>query len=405
MSGTNHERLQIGSAEAIKLVAGRELRVRLRSKAFLIILAITALSFVALPIITKFAHSGPSTSKVAVVRSDAAYGRALESTATQLHQNVKITVVADPAAGRSAVQGGKVDAFVVHDASGAQVTVKKSLPDSLRTVFSLVDQQAALNAQITALGGDPAKVTAAVGSQQIQVTTLQHDDPQQGQKITIAIAAGLLMYMILMTVGQMVAQGVVEEKSSRVVELLLATIKPWQLLAGKVLGVAVIGALQLVVPGVLGLAIGMADGQLSVSLSASVGSLAWTLLWFAAGFWLYAMIFASAGAMVSRQEDLGGLMAPIIMPLVAGWVVAISILPTDPHSGVAEILSYVPLTAPELMPMRWALGVAPLWQMLVSLAITLACGVVMLRFAGRIYRNSVLRSGARVPLKEALKAA
>jgi ABC-2 type transport system permease protein len=109
--------------------------------------------------------------------------------------------------------------------------------------------------------------------------------------------------------------------------------------------------------------------------------------------------------MVSRQEDLGGVMAPIIMPLVAGWVVAISVLPSDPHSSLAEVLSFVPLTAPEIMPMRWALGVAPLWQVLTSLAITLAFGVVMLRFAGRIYRNSVLRSGARVPLREALKAA
>ncbi|MEZ0069865.1 ABC-2 type transport system permease protein [Streptacidiphilus sp. MAP12-20] len=387
MNSAKHERLQIGSLDAIKLVAGRELRVRLRSKAFLIILAITAVAFVALPIITKFAQSGPSTAKVAVTQADQAYGQSLSNVAGQLHQKFKLTVVPDAAAGVAEVRDGTVDVFATQTANGSAVTVKKSLPDPLKTLLSIVDQH------------------PTVPTQQVQVTALEKSDPQLGQKITIAIAAGLLMYMILMTVGQMVAQGVVEEKSSRVVELLLATIKPWQLLAGKVIGVAVIGALQLVVPGVLGLAIGMADGQLSVSLSASIGSLAWTLAWFAAGFWLYAMIFAAAGAMVSRQEDLGGLMAPIIMPLVLGWVVAISVLPSDPHSGLAEILSFVPFTAPELMPMRWALGVAPLWQMLVSLAITAALGAVLLRFAGRIYRNSVLRSGARVPLREALKAA
>jgi ABC-2 type transport system permease protein len=385
---TAPQRLEVGGTKAIRLVAGRELRVRLRSKAFLIVMAISALAFVALPIITKVAHSGPSTAKVAVTQEESAYGNSLEEIANALHQNLSITVVPDAAAGTALVRDGKVDAFAVHSSSsGTAVTVKKTLPDSLKTVLSLVGQQPTL------------------ASQQVQVTALEKNDPQQGQKITIAIAAGLLMYLILMTVGQMVAQGVVEEKSSRVVELLLATIKPWQLLAGKVAGIAVIGALQLVVPSAIGLAIGMADGQLNLPLSASVGSFAWTLAWFVAGFWLFAMIFAAAGAMVSRQEDLGGVMAPIIMPLIAGWVVAISVLPGNPQNQLAEVLSFVPLTAPEIMPMRWALGVAPFWQVLVSLALTLACGAVMLRFAGRIYRNSVLRSGARVPLREALKAA
>jgi ABC-2 type transport system permease protein len=391
VSTGNHQSGQLSNLAAVKLVAGREMSVRLRSKAFLILLGITAVAFLAVPIITKLAASGPSTQHVAVVQADADYGRQLEAVADKLHQKVTVTVVADQAAGTAAVRDGNADAFVTaHGPDGTQVTVKKSLPDSLQTLFSFAG---------AAQQGPPPT------SQQVHATALQKTDPQQGQKIAIAITAGLLMYLILMTVGQMVAQGVVEEKTSRVVELLLATIKPWQLLAGKVAGVAVVGAIQLVVPGVLGLAVGMADGQLSVSLSASVGSLLWTLAWFVAGFWLYAMVFASAGAMVSRQEDLGGVMAPIMMPLIAGWVVAISILPSNPESGLGEILSFVPFTAPVLMPMRWALGVAPVWQVVVALLLTLACGVLVLRFAGRIYRNSVLRSGARVPLKEALKAA
>ena len=384
----NHQGTQLSNVEAVKLVAGREMSVRLRSKAFKIMLGITALAFLAVPIITKLAAPGPSTQHVAVVQADAGYGQELSAVADKLHQKVDFIFVADPAAGTTAVRDDKVDAFVTaHGADGTEVTVKKSLPNSLQTLFAVVGQ------------------APAAASQHVQVSPLEQADPQQGQKVAIAIVAGLLMYIILMTVGQMVAQGVVEEKTSRVVELLLATIKPWQLLAGKVVGVAVVGAVQLLVPGVLGLAVGMADGQLNVSLSASVGSLLWTLAWFVAGFWLYALVFASAGAMVSRQEDLGGVMAPIMMPLVAGWVVAISILPANPQSGLAEILSFVPLTAPVLMPMRWALGVAPLWQVLVALLLTLATGVVVLRFAGRVYRNSVLRSGARVPLREALKAA
>ncbi|MFD0327912.1 ABC transporter permease [Streptacidiphilus monticola] len=196
-----------------------------------------------------------------------------------------------------------------------------------------------------------------------------------------------------------------EEKSSRVVELLLSTLKPWQLLAGKVIGTGTLGLVQILVPGALGVGVGIATGTISISLSGSVGSLLWALVWYLAGFIVYALLFAAVGATVSRQEDLGGAMAPIILPLVAAWVIGISVVPGDPGNGLVGVLSYIPLFAPVLMPMRYAMGTAELWQVLVALALTLALGVVLLRFAGRVYRNSVLRSGARVPLREALKAA
>jgi ABC-2 type transport system permease protein len=116
-------------------------------------------------------------------------------------------------------------------------------------------------------------------------------------------------------------------------------------------------------------------------------------------------VFAAVGAMVSRQEDLNGLMLPLIMPLVAGWVVGVSVLPSDPGNATAAVLSFVPPLAPVLMPMRWALGVAPWWQPAIALVLTVVLSVLMLRVAGRVYRNSVLRSGARVPWRDALREA
>lgn len=391
--------------EAVLLVAGREVRTRIRSKAFLITLAITAVAFLAVPLVSSAVSSGPDTETVAVSRADAGFGRTLDAAADRLHQRLEVHTVPDAAAGRAAVRSGDADAYASPGPDGIRATVQDSLPGGLRTLFSAVQQESALNGQIRELGGDPAEVARALAGVHLQVHTQEHQDPQRGQKIAVAIAAGLLMYMILMTVGQMVAMGVVEEKSSRVVELLLVTVRPWQLMAGKALGIGSLGLLQLVVPGVLALAAGIATDQLDISLSASVGTLLWSLLWFVAGFALYAMLFAAAGAMVSRQEDLSGLMLPIVMPLVIGWVIGISVLPGDPESTVVEALSFVPLLSPVLMPMRWALGSAALWQVLVALVLTLALSTVMLRFAGRVYRNSVLRSGARVPLRDALRAA
>jgi ABC-2 type transport system permease protein len=203
----------------------------------------------------------------------------------------------------------------------------------------------------------------------------------------------------------MIAQGVVEEKSSRVVELLLAAVRPWQLMAGKCLGLGLLGLLQVVVVGGAGVAAGRATGVLSLPLAGSLGPLLWSIAWYAAGFSLYALIFAATGAMVSRQEDLGGAQFPVLLPIIAAWVIGISVLPSHPDNGVAAVLSMIPLFAPVLMPMRIALGTSPVWQSALSLGLTVVLAVVMVRIAARVYRNSVLRSGARVGWREALKAA
>ncbi|MGN6779915.1 MAG: ABC transporter permease [Marmoricola sp.] len=393
----------ISAHQAVQLVAVREMRTRARSKAFRIVLAVTALAFVALPIALDLAQQHPDATKIAV--TDARLADALSAAAKSLHQQVSVRTVDTTAEAAAAVEGDDVAAAATAGDNGIAVTVHSSLSDDLRTLFSVAAQQRALHEEVRRLGGDPAAVDQALGRTHLQLHVQDAPDPHQSQKIAVAIGAGLLMYMILMTVGQMVAQGVVEEKSSRVVELLLSSVRPWQLMAGKILGIGVLGVVQLVVPGALAVGVGIAVGQLDISLASSVGTLLWTLAWFVAGFGLYAMVFAAIGALVSRQEDLNGLMLPVMMPLVAGWVVGVSVLPGDPESGVAAVLSWLPPLAPVLMPMRWALGTAQWWAVLASLALTVATSAVMLRVAGRVYRNSVLRSGARVPWREAVRAA
>ncbi len=155
-------------------------------------------------------------------------------------------------AGRDQVADGSLDALVVGDGKTVRVVVKKDLDDNLRNAFNVLAGQVALNQEIVRLGGDPAQVNAAVADASVDVEELEEPYPYDPQQLVLGIIAGILIYMSLLLNGQMVAQGVVEEKSSRVVELLLSTIRPWQLMAGKVLGIGLVGLMQMVVIGGVG---------------------------------------------------------------------------------------------------------------------------------------------------------
>ncbi|GAB2703208.1 ABC transporter permease [Kitasatospora kifunensis] len=406
VNGMNGQDIRLESRDAIILVARREWSTRIRAKAYRISLAVMVLAVVATSVIFHFVHTGgPSTQKVGLLRQDASLAAPLEAAGTASGQHVVTRTVSDQATGQAQVRDGQLNALVVSGPQGLQVTVNKSLDGTLRGVLGAVARERALDTQIAQLGGDPGQVVKAAGSATVQVSTLQPPKPARTQHLIVGIVAGFLIYLSLMTCGPMIAQGVVEEKSSRVVELLLATLRPWQLMAGKVLGIGLLGLVQVAVVGGAGVAAGKLTGTLSLSLGGSASAVLWAVVWYLAGFALYANLFAASGALVSRQEDLAGVQFPLIMPIMASWIIGISVLPGNPDNGLLAVLSMVPLFAPVLMPMRIALGVTPVWQSLTALLLTLVLAVLLIRFAARIYRNSVLRSGARVGWREALKAA
>ncbi len=404
-AGAGHSSRQ-AVTQAVTLVARRELSTRLRSRAYRVGVALMVLLVVGTTVVLHFVHGGgPATSTVGVLRQDASLAAPLEAGGAAAGANVVVRTLPDQAAGLAELRGGGIDALVSTAPQGLQVTVHRTLDGTLQGVLGSLARERALDTQIVRLGGDPAKVAGAESSATVRVTALDPAPQVQSQHIVVGIAIGLLIYLALMTCGPMIAQGVVEEKSSRVVELLLATVRPWQLMTGKVVGTGLLGLAQVVLVSAAGLLSGWATGTLTLSLGGSVGLALWGAAWFLAGFALYALLFAAAGALVSRQEDLGGVQAPVLMPIVAAWVIGISVLPAHPGSGLAATLSMLPPFAPVLMPMRIALGPVPLWQSLTALALTLALAALLVRLAARVYRNSVLRSGARVGWRESLRAA
>jgi ABC-2 type transport system permease protein len=135
----------------------------------------------------------------------------------------------------------------------------------------------------------------------------------------------------------------------------------------------------------------------SIAVEAGIAAFGWFLL----GYLMFALMYAGLGALVSRQEDVGGAVAPLTIVVIVPYVLGISILPTNPGSGLIEVLSMVPLFSPTLMPMRLAGGV-PAWQMALAVVLTLLTISALVWLAGRIYGNAVTRTGARVRLRDAL---
>jgi ABC-2 type transport system permease protein len=130
---------------------------------------------------------------------------------------------------------------------------------------------------------------------------------------------------------------------------------------------------------------------------------AMVIVWYVLGFFLFAALYAAIGSTVSRQEELNAVVAPMIFVLLIPFILTVNLLPGDPRSPIATVLSYVPFFSQTVMPARYALGAAELWEVAVSAAVAVLAIVVVVRVAGRIYRNSVLRTGARVSLREALR--
>lgn len=394
---------RLSSWAAIRLVAAREVTTRLRSKAFRITTAVTLLLIIGFAIVMKVGTGGADVT-LGVTGPNAALEAPLRATAQALDLSIATRQV-DESAGRAQVADGDLDALLVGDGQRVRVVVQKEIDDKLGRALNVLASQLALNQEISRLGGDPGQVTATAAAAKVDVQSIEQPYPYQGQQLVLGIIAGVLIYMSLLINGQSVAQGVVEEKSSRVVELLLATIRPWQLMAGKVAGIGLVGLIQMAVIGGIGVIFALLIDVLTISASAAVGTVIWLIVWFLLGFVMYSLVFGALAALVSRQEDVNGVVTPALMFVILGYVLGISILPSDPGNRLCEVLSIIPVFAPTLMPMRLAMGGVPAWEATLAVLLVLAAIPALVWLSGRIYRNAVVRTGARVTLADALRPA
>jgi ABC-2 type transport system permease protein len=216
------------------------------------------------------------------------------------------------------------------------------------------------------------------------------------------MVSGVLLFIAIQMYGGFILMGVVEEKSTAVIEVLLARVRATQLLAGKVLGIGAVAVAQfaiLVVAGLVALTISGVDvpGEVWAALPS-------TLLWFIGGFAIYAFLFALAGAMVSRQEDAQSAAVPVTVLLVSGYIAMFMFL-GDPDHAAAQVLVLFPPFTPLLMPMRIAAGEASVIEIAAAVVLMAVTVVVLARVSGGIYSQLVLRRGGRIRWIEAVRSA
>jgi ABC-2 type transport system permease protein len=237
----------------------------------------------------------------------------------------------------------------------------------------------------------------------LRVVTDEPVDPDRDAKAGIAFFAVLILYGQLLTYGYWVAAGVVEEKSSRVIEVLLATIRAKDLLAGKVIGLGLLGLGQLVIVAALGLLMAAVTGAVVID-GALIGAVALSVFWFVLGYAFYSAAFAVAGALVPRQEELQSSTTPLTLVILVSLFLGFAVN-SDPEGTLAHVCAFIPTTAPVTMPGRIVLGAAPAWEIAASIAVMILATLALIPLAGRIYSAVVLRTGTAVKLRDALRLA
>jgi ABC-2 type transport system permease protein len=379
----------------VGLVARREFDSRVRTKSFVIGLLVTVLllgAIIAGPVLV----ADDGAQRLGVV-GDTGSAAMLEAAAGQAGLELTTVEVPDEQAARQQVRDGELDAALV---DGSRVVVESELDPILRSVLEEDAAQRAVAGVLVERGVDPAVLSTAAAEATLQIDAFEPPDPQAAERTGLAFVVVIVLYVQLSFFGIAVAMGVVEEKTSRVVEVLLATIRPWQLLLGKVLGIGAAGLLQMVVLGAVGLGVGTATGVVTLSgtaVSVFLGSLGWFLL----GFLFFAVLYAAAGSLVSRQEELNAVTTPMTLLILLPFFVAIYSA-QSPGGGLARTLAWIPPFSPMLMPFQQASGEAGVGITVLAVALMLAATAVFTWLGGRVYAGAVLRSGSRVTLREAL---
>ena len=253
-------------------------------------------------------------------------------------------------------------------------------------------------------------------------------------KIAIGGAFGYLIMMFIIIYGNMVMRSVIEEKTNRIIEIIISSVKPFQLMMGKIIGTSLAGILQFFIWAIIGLSVMFAasvffgvhvgpsahvSAEVLKSAQSQMGSTAqlyikelWNLpiatmiicfvIYFIGGYFLYSSLYAAIGAAVDNETDSQQFLLPIIMPLILGVYIGFFTVINDPHGTVATIFSMVPLTSPIVMLMRIPFGV-PWWQLLLSILILFGTFFFVVWFASKIYRVGILMYGKKPTWKELIK--
>jgi ABC-2 type transport system permease protein len=393
----------------VRLISGREIAERLHSRLIWIMTALTTLLVVALIVIPALISLPTQPTVIGLVgRSAQALGPDLRATAGAANVAIKVVDVANSAVARAELRQGSIDVALSISTESAVAELRGSVGYfQVQTLDPTVQavMQATVNVaherEVLGDAGVPSPtILAAMTPVPFTTSSLEPPPTDLAARDIAALATGILLYVSLAVYGNALTSGVAQEKTSRIAEVLLAAVRPGQLLIGKVVGIGICGVGQLGITMVAGLVAN------TVVKSVVIPSTVWVLLpmvllWFALGYAGYAFAYATAGALVGRQEEVQFVSLPITLPIFAGFLLTYAAI-ANPDAGWIRVLSFLPPLAPVLMPARLALGHVATWEMLAAIVLMMVAIYGMVRLAARIYAPALVRGGTKLSWRAAL---
>lgn len=386
-------------ARPLWLVAVREVRESLRKKSVWVSFAVLFLASLGIAILPTVL-GGESTERrlVTVGPVPQPVLESLEAAATTLDLTLRVTAAAGPNELRSAadtIRDGDADLGLVWGArhSEHRILERTGSEDATVAMVQGVLQERRAGEIFSAAGVEPDVLSRVASIEPVPVVAVE---ASRNRRVAAAFGIVVAMFVVVVVLVSTVASAVAAEKANRVSEVLLAVVPARSLLYGKVLGVGTVGFAMVVVaatPLVTRVLIG--DGVPDSLGPALLSSSAWL----AAGIVMYLLLAAMLGALADRTEEVGGTTAPLTVGLVGVYILSAS----APETPVGAALGIFPLTSPLAMPARIAVGAAPTWQIVLSLAL-LPVGIVLIgRLAALVYARAIVRTGKRLRLREVLR--
>ncbi|MCL3818405.1 ABC transporter permease [Aeromicrobium wangtongii] len=382
---------------AWRVVAEREITTRVREKSFRYGLLAMAAGIAVLVVLSSLLGGRPTDHTVGVVDQQAA---ALVSSASELvdraddGSSAKATSYSSVAAAERAVRDGDVDAALIKTPTGYEVVGDREVDAALSGALTTVATTASIQANAADQGVDLAELESGTA---VSERLLDPESEDAGARQATAFVFVLLFYLTAVIFGMNIAQSVVQEKESRVVEILAAAVPIRAMLWGKIVGNTALALGQIVVLAVVGVASLALTGETSI-LSAIGPAVAWYVLFFVLGFVALAGLWAVAGSLASRQEDLQSTTMPGQVILFAPYILAVTA-----GASVKTVVSMLPVVSAMMMPSRMAEGGVPAWQVGVALAVNVVSAVVLVRFAARLYERTLMRTDRKIGFGEALR--
>ena len=427
----------------LKLIIKREFIAKVRNKSFILMTFLSPLLFVGIAVFVGYLSTMKADQKTIAIHDESTIFvnefKSSEEFKFINFSNIDIKILKDSIAKKS------YDGLLFIPNSKENKTLENQIQyisndsPSLNFIENLQDIVAK---KITKINFEKAKLdTVSIQNAQskvnINLTKSTGESTIKGLneiKVIIGGAFGYLIMMFIIIYGNMVMRSVIEEKTNRIVEIIISSVKPFQLMMGKIIGTSLAGILQFFIWAIIGLTLMFVASaffginatptakippellQSAQSEFAQNAKLylaeAWKLpiatilisfiIYFIGGYFLYSSFYASIGAAVDNETDSQQFLLPIIMPLILGVYIGFFTVINDPHGTIATVFSMIPLTSPIVMMMRIPFGV-PWWQILISISILFATFFVVVWFASKIYRVGILMYGKKPTWKELYK--